>query len=328
MSVKRALVRRNLGFTLVELLVVIAIIGMLMSLLLPAVNAAREAGRRSVCQNNIRQVALALFSFDSTKNTLPPIATIKTSLTNNTAYSRPLMYEIFPQLERNDLYERLNRDNFPDNIPPSNLSFTFPSLNFLACPSDPPQPGAPMTAYAYNYGFGSSGSSQFSGYWEKANGTFGPTIGVSLSYVSNRDGTTNTMMLAENIDARYWIDTLESANNPYPYRVAFTWSDIDQSLLSTWHINRARGLSGNDQNDNLSVQYCRASSNHPGVVNVAFCDAHVRPINDQIAYHVWTQLMTPDGAHATVAANKPPQQNLLINLIGVPNGYQLNDSDY
>src|SRR5437588_9392185 len=110
MSVRKALVRRRLGFTLVELLVVIAIIGMLVSLLLPAVNAAREAGRRAVCQNNMRQVALALYNFDSSRNTMPPLATVRTSLNDGKAYARPVMYEIFGQLERMDLYERLNRE--------------------------------------------------------------------------------------------------------------------------------------------------------------------------------------------------------------------------
>src|SRR3954464_11255650 len=63
--------RQRRGFTLIELLVVISIIGILVGLLLPAVNSAREAGRRTQCQNNMRNIGLALVNFSSSKNAFP-----------------------------------------------------------------------------------------------------------------------------------------------------------------------------------------------------------------------------------------------------------------
>lgn len=98
------------GFTLVELLVVIAIIGALVALLLPAIQAAREASRRSACQNNLRQIGLSLLNFESAHEKLPPGAKAQLSDTfPNVSFGMSWFVEIFPYLEQSSLYDQLDK---------------------------------------------------------------------------------------------------------------------------------------------------------------------------------------------------------------------------
>ena len=90
------------GFTLVELLVVISLVAVLSGLLLPAVNAAREAARRTQCQNNIRQVGLALQSFHTARREFPP----GSKLTGEVAWG--YTFFILPYIEESALYQTID----------------------------------------------------------------------------------------------------------------------------------------------------------------------------------------------------------------------------
>ncbi len=100
------------GFTLVELLVVIAIIGVLVALLLPAVQAAREAGRRSQCSNNLRQLGLAAHNFHDTYKKLP---SSNRASTTSTVRSSGFTF-LLPFIEQKNIYDQydLNK-NWDDN---------------------------------------------------------------------------------------------------------------------------------------------------------------------------------------------------------------------
>ena len=142
------------GFTLVELLVVIAIIGMLVGLVLPAVQSARERGRNTVCKSNMRQVALAVINYENSKNKYPGYVDLFRHQNQN-LYRRPLMVLLLPYLDRRDLADAFA--SIPGNIPPgSSLGSFFPgyqglTLEVLNCPSD--SVNLPRhTAYVYNTG--------------------------------------------------------------------------------------------------------------------------------------------------------------------------------
>ena len=131
--------RRRTGFTLVELLVVIAIIGVLVALLLPAIQAAREAARRNSCMNNIRQVCLATLNYENANGTLPP-GTIFNSEEGIQLRTGVLAW-ILPFSEDTSLHNLIDFDQPTDNQQlPDGTYLSGYVVEMYICPSDSEEP--------------------------------------------------------------------------------------------------------------------------------------------------------------------------------------------
>ena len=137
----------NRGFTLVELLVVIAIIGVLVALLLPAVQAAREAARRSSCQNNLRQIVIALHNYEFANEHFPAGVTNDVGPIKNVREGDHMNWiaRILPQLDEKARFARL--DFSTGAYGEKNKYVSGKSIGLLKCPSDPGNDG-PFSNYA------------------------------------------------------------------------------------------------------------------------------------------------------------------------------------
>jgi prepilin-type N-terminal cleavage/methylation domain-containing protein len=161
--------RRSYGFTLVELLVVIAIIGVLVSMLLPAVQSAREAGRRTQCLNNLKQITLGMLNYETSFKLYPPTEELAPDIdpgngqqrTNPdgskkfvSLYQISVLARLLPYIEQANLQELVNKDAKFDD--PSNLQARMTRVEMFLCPSDfddglDKSVGAPNSYYA-NHG--------------------------------------------------------------------------------------------------------------------------------------------------------------------------------
>lgn len=154
--------RLSSGFTLIELLVVIAIIGILVAILLPAVQAAREAARRMSCQNNLKQIVLAVHNYEGTQGVFPPSFCIQpgTVLSGNNG-SWSAQARILPYLEQDNAYDLVRLNVAWDNPINWNTGVPIMKIPTFRCPTEPNKDvrtnssGAPYTMplnYVFNFG--------------------------------------------------------------------------------------------------------------------------------------------------------------------------------
>ncbi|TWT32490.1 Type II secretion system protein G precursor [Posidoniimonas corsicana] len=125
--------RRQTGFTLVELLVVIAVIGVLIALLLPAVQSARESSRRAACQNSLRQVGIAIVNFESTQNRFPAGKKWSSARSNPNSFDYSWSSFILPHLEEGAIYREINFSRAATD--PENIQAASQLIPAYLCPS-------------------------------------------------------------------------------------------------------------------------------------------------------------------------------------------------
>ena len=319
------------GFTLVELLVVIAIIGVLVALLLPAVQAAREAARRGQCLNNLKQIGLATHQYHDANGELP--ASFIPQPTTASYDSWSIQARLLPFLEQGNIYSGINfKLSYKDPSQTINgVQITSMRVPVYRCPSEmgeeqridgaitwaPMSYGANLgTWFIYDPATLEGGDGAFA-----ANGKHG-FDGVT-------DGTSNTLCFTE---VKWWQPYLREGHNPDSVNAPIPATTAEVAALggdfkpdsghTEWTDARSHqtgftavftpntrvefvGSGGPVDIDFTSAREGQgqfktyaavtARSHHSGIVNASLLDGSVRPITDAVDMAVWRALATRTG---------------------------------
>ena len=301
---------RNRGFTLVELLVVIAIIGVLVALLLPAVQAAREASRRTQCKNNLKQITLALHNYESSFKVFPPSSTSgfgkgvwnypATGPTDPNIHLHSFASLLLPYLEQGTVAAGIDYNS--SALAPANRTMASQILPFYRCPSYSGKDYSDDPLYVTTVGYDKFAIRNYVTLGARtvmglsgavpAEGVMFP--GSKIGFRDVLDGTASTIAFAETREQRssVWIDGTSAA-------VAARWTDLTSPTFAgnTVSINHTPYFPGGVFPNSIGQAY-GPSSFHPGGAQHAFVDGSVQFLTDSLDATAYDALTTRAGGEA------------------------------
>ena len=290
------------GFTLVELLVVIAIIGILIALLLPAVQAAREAARRMQCTNNLKQIGLGLLNYESAHRSFPAgsMVNIPGNCVGGDCRGHCFLAVILPFVEQGPLHELyepcythergwIHWDSDP------NLRKTPVAL--YHCPSAGRFGSSPFAEFRKEYFGVAGGKTLVNRNWR--GDVYRDGVLFSNGFIRIRDitdGTSGTMMVGESTHERtMWVDGDPDVRGCYAWYFGAGTSPSDPvNGATTGHVSCHTKYPLGSQfepvvDDHNDMPF---TSEHPGGVNFLFCDGHVQFLSETIDHGLYQALST------------------------------------
>ena len=303
---------RRHGFTLVELLVVIAIIGILIGMLLPAVQSVREAARRTQCLNQLKQMALAMHNYENSFEVFPPGFTFQ----RDTGMLQTMLWSgiILPQIEQENLYQTLDLEGSWTLDGSPNEAACAVQLEIFQCPSRrapnlvaegqgiPNRVPCNYLACASGTSVTESGARPYVGDPDVSDGMLYENSEVGFHSVT--DGSSNTVLLGEAV----FDFTLFGPDNVNQQEVVDHWyigtdflsadpwddsGDLSEAIGSTGcPLNAEFDPNMNSSFDEVELSF---SSRHPGGAQLAFADGHARFVPETLDRETFSQIGTRNG---------------------------------